>query len=224
MDYNGHSSTEYGVIFNDYPSFSGAKKQYTTSAIAGMVGELVGKDTGVSNLEISCVFSVVNDNFFENIRAIKKWLYGSGKLKFSDMDDTFYRVLKINYGEIEREMRYFGTFTVTFTCIPYEYRDDGNAEWPMICSNPYSTCKPIYRINGEGMCTLAVNGKSVKAQVGQNLTIDSEKMICYRNDGTLANVQMQGDYEDLWLPNGSCDISVSSGFDLSIIPQWGYAV
>lgn len=59
------------------------------------------------------------------------------------------------------------------------------------------------------MCTLTVNGNTMTANVGQNLTIDTDRMIAYRSDGTLNNTQVTGNYEDMYLLNGENEISFS---------------
>ena len=41
--------------------------------------------------------------------------------------------------------------------------------------NPYDMSKPEYKITGEGLCTLTVNGKTMKANVGQSLCCPTEK-------------------------------------------------
>lgn len=86
--------------------------------------------------------------------------------------------------------------------------------------NPYDICHPIYKITGNGICTLTVNGKAMKATVGQNLTIDTERMIAYRKDGTMMNTSVSGDYEDLYLKPGENEISITQGFTLTVIPNW----
>ena len=55
--------------------------------------------------------------------------------------------------------------------------------------------------------------------VGQNLTIDTDRMIAYRSDGTLNNTQVTGNYEDMYLLNGENEISFSGG-ELKVIPNW----
>lgn len=70
------------------------------------------------------------------------------------------------------------------------------------------------------MLTLTVNGKKVTANVGQNLTIDTELMMAYREDGTIQNTALTGDYEELFLQPGDNTITFSSGFIVSIVPRW----
>ena len=60
----------------------------------------------------------------------------------------------------------------------------------------------------------------MSADVGQNLTIDTDRKIAYRADGTLSNTAVSGDYEDLFLQEGENEISITDGFNLKIIPNW----
>lgn len=224
MQYNDKVSSDFGVILYDSAKFSGGEKHYESSSIAGKNGEIVSKDTYQSNLTIQCFLTVLNGNIMQKIRQLKRWLSGTGKLKFSDTPDVFYKVLKISYDEIERELKQYGNFTVSFLCVPYEFREDGQNEYSQITQNPYALARPIYKITGEGMCMLTVNGNEMTANVGQNLTIDTDLMIAYRQDGTMQNTAVTGDYEDMYLLPGDNVISITSGFDLKIIPNWGYEI
>ena len=76
-----------------------------------------------------------------------------------------------------------------------------------------------YKIAAEGMCTLKINGKTMTANVGQNLTIDTDRMIAYREDGTLNNTKVSGNYEDMYLQPGNNKIEFYGG-NLKVIPNW----
>lgn len=107
-------------------------------------------------------------------------------------------------------------------CSPFEYVVEGR-EWKTIKEalfNPYDLSHPEYRITGEGVCTLTVNGKAMKANIGQNLIIDTDAMLAYRQDGAMMNTSVTGDYEELYLKPGENSIAVSSGFSISIKPNW----
>ena len=79
---------------------------------------------------------------------------------------------------------------------------------------------PIYKIYGEGFCELVVNGKCMTSNVGQNLIIDTERKIAYREDGVLINTMVKGNYDELLLVEGENKISITAGFDFRIIPNW----
>ena len=94
----------------------------------------------------------------------------------------------------------------------YDYED--------VIFNNCDISKPIYFIKGEGICYLVVNGSEVKCNVGQNLTINTFLELSYREDGSLQNTSINGDYKDLYLIEGKNEISITEGFDLKIIPNW----
>ena len=223
LEYNNHISSDFNVMLYSYEVYSGGENKRQTTAVAGRIGELVSSPTYKSNLNIEVTFSVFKP-FKPKIDQLKQWLGGSGNLSFSDQAECFYKVITIDWGSIEREIRKYGRFTVRFTCIPYKFRKDGQIEYSSISQNPYAEARPIYKITGEGKCTLTVNGRTMTANVGQNLTIDTELMIAYREDKTLQNTAVTGDYEELYLIPGDNVINITDGFELKIIPNWGYEV
>ena len=65
-----------------------------------------------------------------------------------------------------------------------------------------------------------MNGNVFTADVGQNVTIDTDRMIAYREDGELVNTSVTGDYEVLYLQHGKNTLSATSGFTVQVIPGW----
>ena len=89
-----------------------------------------------------------------------------------------------------------------------------------VVDNPYEIAYPIYKITGEGECTLVVNDGKMVANIGQNLTIDTGRKLAYREDGTLSNTSVTGDYDNLILIEGRNKIEITDGFELKVIPNW----
>lgn len=224
LEFNGRTASSFCVHLYDYPVITPGGKRYQTYSIPGMLGSLISDDLSRDNATIKCTFSVVAENVHEVCQELGGWLEGDGKLKFSDSPEDVYEVLAINNGGIERELRSFGRCTVTFTVLPYAFKLDGYELTENLNYNPYAMCMPTYHIKGEGVCTLNVDGNTMEANVGQNLTIDSRLMIAHRADGTLKNTSVTGDYSKLWLPHGTNNISITTGFDLKIQPKWGYFI
>lgn len=223
IEYNNATAKGHGVYLYDYAQFSGAEKSYQTSAVGGRLGELVGTDDYKSNLIIQCTFGIISTQFMSHVTVLKRWLKGTGKLIISDYQDVFYKVWKVDYGDIERELRKFGQFTVSFICTPYQFEKDGLIPVSDIDYNPYDLCRPIYTITGTGAFTLTVNGNEMTGTVNGSITIDTERMVSYNADGVSQNNVVTGNYEELYIPHGDVSVSVSGG-TLSIIPQWGYDV
>ena len=84
--------------------------------------------------------------------------------------------------------------------------------------NDYLVSKPIYRVVGEGNLTLNINNKVIKANVGQELIIDTDKGLCYRED-IVNNIALEGKYEDLYLQEGYNNFSWTDGFEIYITPN-----
>ena len=223
IEYNNETGKGHGVILYDYAQFSGAEKGYQISAVGGRLGELVGVDDYKSNLVIQCTFGIISPQFMSHVTVLKRWLKGTGTLVISDHQNVFYKVWKVDYGDIERELRKFGQFTVSFTCTPYQFEKDGLIPVSDIDYNPYDLCRPIYTITGTGAFTLTVNGNEMTGTVNGSITIDTERMISYNSEGVSQNNVVTGNYEELYIPHGDVSVSVSGG-TLSIIPQWGYDV
>ena len=51
------------------------------------------------------------------------------------------------------------------------------------------------------------------------MAIDTDRMIAYREDGTLQNTSVTGKYEDLYLLEGENDIEITGG-TVKVIPNW----
>ena len=224
-----HTGSEFCLMMTEYPVIPNAELVYNTYEIPGRDGELVEAKSYRKNITIAPMLTLVADevdqiHYADYIRKAQRWLKGTGWLRFSDTQDTRFRVLKIQHNGSERETPVWGQFSPAFVCEPYEYKADGLQAYPIaeITYNPYDICKPIYRITGESAGTITVNGNPITINVGQNLTIDTAKQITYRTDGTLVMNSITGDYEDMWLDNGNVAITVSSGLTATVEPRWGW--
>lgn len=201
-----------------------ANIEYIT--IPGRDGSMTIKNGTVKDIviQVAFIFKTKPEWFQEKFRRAKAWLMsgGNGKMKFSDDTDFFYKVRNVVIGESERTVKRVGEFTAEFTCHGCQYLEEGEKEQvpDEVKYNPYFISHPIYKIEGEGVCRLSVNGNTMKANVGQNLTIDTELMIAYRRDGSLANTEVSGDYDKLYLLEGENSIEITEGFKLKVVPNW----
>ncbi|MEG1463198.1 MAG: hypothetical protein RSC48_08800 [Anaerorhabdus sp.] len=222
--FNNETGRDHGVFLYDIPIISSSNESYTSTNIAGKRGASIVKTGAIENITISCTFTILNKMFIPNLRDIKGWLRGKGKLVFSETSDTFYDVLFVEHKEVERELLRFGKFTVTFICYPFEFLDSGDT--PQLVNqtiqNYQDESYPEYIIEGEGACALSVNGNEIRANIGQNLIIDTRRLISYRKNGGLMNTAVIGRYSDLHLNHGNNRISITDGFTLMVIPHWGW--
>lgn len=226
ITYNGIAAVEYGVRVIERPDIPAAKKQITEIEIPGRDGVLIETDGTYDDIEIKVSLNYMTEKelWAQVYRDIKRWLLSDGKreLQFSDDLDYFYKVKHVEVGESSRISKCIGVITPTFLCEPFSYLISGKYEHDLeeVLYNPYHTAHPIYKIAGEGVCTLTVNGKEITANVGQNLTVNTELMLAYREDGTIMNTSVSGDYQDLYLQSGENEVSISAGVELKVIPNW----
>lgn len=223
IDFNGHKNTDFGFMIPERVSVPAPVPRGDYVQVAGRDGSLLVTDGTYENIAIPVPMNYVSraDKQGESFRRAKAWLRGKGNLRFSDDTDVFYKVKACAITENQRRTKWGSDIAAEFICDPYTYLESGLIPiTPGSIYNPYDESNPIYKITGEGMCTLTVNGKSITANIGQNLTIDTDLMLAYRTDGTMQNRVVTGDYNDLWLPSGNNSISISSGFAMNIIPNW----
>ena len=218
--YNEKTNLDVNLLVATRPSKPSPVMQYEEVKVPG--GKTLYREKGYGDIDIPVSFNFVSRNTWDkDFRIMKSWLLSkvNNKLKFSDDLEVFYKVNKVTIDTPERVMRKIGRFTAIFTCEPYIYIDENERELSKQLYNNYLLSKPIYRIVGEGYLTLTINNKTIKANVGQELIIDTDKGLCYRN-GIVNNVALEGRYEDLYLQEGENTFSWTSGFKIYITPNW----
>ena len=226
IEYNGLRGSILKIFARERPAFPAARPRREEITVPGKDGKLYVYDGGYEPTEIPVQFNYIGDELLwaERWRMAQEWLSARNvQLRFADDDGYFYWISYVDLNDVERTSARIGNFEATFiTRDGLQYLDEGQWEHEPgeVQWNPYEIAHPVYKITGEGKCTLTVNGKKMTANVGQNLTIDTERMLAYREDGTLQNTSVSGDYEELYLIKGTNSVSISSGFELSIIPNW----
>lgn len=227
IEYNGMTGSSMDIYSKDLISLPAASANMTEIKLSGRDGTLYKWDGTYEANEIKIEFNYIGpvERWHDRWRMAQIWLSAhNSMLKISDDADFFYKVTHVTLDECSRTTKRIGNFTANFKTLDgLQYLVDGTREYDIkdVLWNQYLTCHPTYKITAEGMCTLTVNGNTMTANVGQNLTIDTDRMIAYRSDGTLNNTQVTGNYEDMYLLNGENEISFSGG-ELKVIPNWRY--
>ena len=220
--YNNKTNLDVNLSVVDRPSKPAPDMEYEEVKVPG--GKTLYREKGYKDIPIQVTFNFLSkkpSEWDKDFRIIKQWLLSkvNNKLKFSDDLEVYYKVNKVTIDTPERIMKQLGKFDVTFTCEPYVYIDEEEIELSTTLYNNYLVCKPIYRIVGEGYLTLNINNKVIKANVGQELIIDTDKGLCYR-EGIINNVALEGKYEDMYLLEGENTFSWTNGFKIYILPNW----
>lgn len=223
-EFNGVTSSSLGLIMQEFPTIPSAKEIVNTYQIAGRDGSMY-EHTGIYEdivFPVKFVYMCEEDKIREMHRKVEKLFSKPGVMKFSDDDEVWYKVKKVEFGDSEKKIFAVGAFTITVTCSGYKYIVGGDSplnDYDKLY-NPYCVSHPVYEISGTGVCSLTVNGNSMTANVETSLTIDTDRMISYRAGDIRANTSVKGKYDDLYLKEGDNTISITNGFSLSVIPNW----
>lgn len=218
--YNDKTNLDVNLLVPTRPAKPSPEMEYEEVKVPG--GKTLYREKGYKDINIPVPFNFMSKySWDKDFRIMKSWLLskGTNKLKFSDDLEVFYKVNKVTIDTSERLIKRTGKFNAIFTCEPYIYIDENERELESVLYNDYLITRPIYRIVGEGYLTLTINNKTIKANVGQELIIDTDKGLCYRN-GIVNNIALEGKYEDLYLQEGENTFSWTSGFKIYITPNW----
>lgn len=229
IEYADMLGSSLNVFAKERPAVPAAKRRMKEIEIPGRDGKVYQDDGGYEPTEIKVVFNFRDrneDKVIARFRKIQRWLSAKeSRLIFSDDTEVYYRISKVEVGELERTSGRIGNFTATFhTRDGLAYAVDGRKEYSpeQVKKNIYGLSHPVYKITGEGSCMLTVNGHQMKVNVHKSLMIDTDRILAYSKDGTLQNAMISGEYEDMYLLYGDNDVSISPGFDLKVIPNWRY--
>lgn len=223
--YKGVSSLEMGIFPKDRRiQIPPAERDVTVIEVPGRDGAL-----HIDNQRYKTISIPVNFNYKTNeddvmfvFRKVKKWLSGSGKFKITYDSEYFYKCSNVIINNFKISGR-ICEFTAIFDCEPFAYSEAGQYEItnPVYIYNDGYIAKPTYRIVGEGMCTLGVNGNAITVNVGQEVIINTSLMIAHRN-GINVNTTVTGNIEDMILKEGDNHINITQGFTLYTTPEWRY--
>lgn len=225
ITFNGISASSLGIYVikrPDYPEVTEKKETYNIPSRDGILYFHTELYNDVE-IEVSVNFMAENENSFGIMcRKLNAWVIGTynKKLKFLD-DFNFFR--KVKYAEISAIQRSgrLGNAEIKFVCDPYMYLVDSDQfqSFSGNITNDYMLSKPVYKIEGNGLCILKKDVKEFQIQVPGVIFVDSEKMIAYTED-KVANTNVQGFYSTLFLEPGINTFSITTGFNVMIAPYW----
>lgn len=220
--YGEKRNLDFNISVIKRPVKPSAEMEYEEVQIPG--GTTLYREKYYKDIEIPISFNFVSNSaeWEQDFRNIKRWLNSKAEtLKFSDDLEVFYKVKKIRIDTPERVLKKLGKFVVIFTCSPYVYFQDGAVERELenYLYNYEMVSQPIYRILGEGLLVLNVNGKEVQINVGQEVIVNTELGLCFRN-GMTDNVALKGNYKYLYLKEEDNTFSWNGNFKIYITPNW----
>lgn len=226
IEFNNILGSSIKVYPVKYPPIPAPVEKIEEVIIPGMDGKLKVKTGNYEETQISVEFNYIGKEelWDERWRKVKQWLSAiDAEMSIASDPEFFYKISHVILDNNERVSKRIGRFTATFvTKDGLSYFKSGKSEMSIeeAKNNPGIVSKPIYIITGEGLCDLAVNGKTVKVDVSEDIVVNTELMISHHRNKTSQNTALMGEYVDLYLQSGRNDICVTNGFECKIIPNW----
>ncbi len=211
FEYNGISSLDMGLRIESKNVFSAPKYESKFQSIPGRDGDLILPNGRFPNVQIT--YSVflparTKEQLAEKIAAVKAWLFYEPD-RYHELRDSYdttgFRKAVINTQlDIEDQLNKIGVFTVSFSCMPFRYLDEGR-EAIMITSSPYTITnptvfrsKPYIRVNGNGEGRISIN---IKKYAGEK-QLTNEMVLAFIKKVLITDgehIEIQWNFSDVFL-------------------------
>lgn len=225
------SFRDFKLIIEKPPDFNFHKNIYNEISIpgGGVLHELSGEKD--APFLIGFTFICNDEELFEIKNKINNWLKNSisQELIYSFNKMGYYKVKKIEIGEVTTSSRIVRKFTVNFTIYPYLFLFEGNniitLNAPENIFNVRATCKskPCLNIYGNGDITININSQSlILKNVNNNIIVDSFIGDCYKilnNDLVHLNNKMYSKFPILEAEENNISWS-GNVTKIEILPRW----
>lgn len=229
FEFNGHKSSEYGLIVNGVNIFGSPNRIVDKVSIPYRNGDLL-LDTGVySNISVTYTISLLDPT---KVRSIAQWLLNTKG--YCRLEDT-YNPAEYRMGAYYNDLNYqmtmlyrYGQATISFDCKPQRYLVSGETAVQFTAdgtiTNPTGyASQPYLEVYGDG--TFTVNGYEITVtdNSGDQINIDCERMQCFRpSEGNVENMNSSVSMPNGWpiLSAGANEITFGTLEDLYITPRW----
>ena len=196
--FNGRSSLDMNLRLTEYPVIPQLNEEYEEVNIDGRNGALYINKGTYLNRQITCNFTIVSNDYNLDFDNIDEWLHDVEDNRFFiDRTDRCFRVVKIIYGDTQKEFKSLGSFPVTFVFEPFRCDPDETITNELSINNEgHFTLYPRIEINSTGDVSIITNGDifQIKNTRGKTI-IDSELMVCVDNNGIA--LKNYGNYPEL---------------------------
>lgn len=177
------------------------EKDIQTINVLGRHGSLT-KDYGFRDRTITVDFNFkIRDsesNMAKKIRKITSWLLNAKRITFTDDREVYYKVKSVSIGNIIRELRVLGSFSIVFTIEPFSYLANSfpiklTTGTKLTNLGTYES-EPYIKITGSGNVTLNINNKELQLKaIDGHIEIDSEAKETHKSYESM-NHKKVGDY------------------------------
>ena len=211
---NGVSSETIG-LYVDTPPVPPMSKQRVTRYKGGIDFDVSTRDDVWDDITLTFnAYVFFSSNDFD-LSSVYAFFANAETLEISRFPGFYFKVRSVN--GIAPKRQYQGDkigVTVSIVCKPFKYLTSNDWTVPVegkIINPGTRFCRPVYRIQGAQTTTLTVNTSTftVTDAGGTDFYIDSERMLCYLENGTNIMPKTAGNLP--FMQPGINNISVSAG-------------
>lgn len=202
--YGGETSSDYGIVVGEVPSFDKPNKRSNVFNVQGRNGSIIIQDGSFDDVTRSYKVWIAEDNndLADKVNAVSAWLYsksGYQRLEDSFEPDVFRLAYYNGSGDISNELMAYGETELTFTCRPERFLKSGEKEIEVqngdSLFNPTRfDAKPLIHIEGSGVVTFNISGVSIVANITDYINIDCDRLDAYRLPSENRNAYVSGTF------------------------------
>lgn len=208
--YGGETSSDYGIVVGEVPSFDKPNRRANVFPVQGRNGSVIFQDGSFDDVARSYKvwLDEDNNNLADKVNAVSGWLYsktGYQRLEDSFEPDVFRLAYYNGSGNVSNELMIYGETTLTFTCRPERFLKTG--EETMTVSNGDKLnnptrfdAKPLIHIEGSGTVSVKIGSKTITASITDYINIDCDRLNAYRLPSENKNAYISGKFPTI--PSG----------------------
>ena len=227
--YGGETSTDYGIVVGEVPSFDKPNRRADVFSVQGRNGSIIFQDGSFDDVTRSYKVWIAEENndLVDKVNAVSGWLYsktGYQRLEDSFEPDVFRLAYYNGSGNVSNELMMFGETTLSFVCRPERFLKSGEEVVTVVNAdkiyNPTRfEAKPLIHIEGSGTVSISINGKALTASIADYINIDCDRMDAYRLPTENKNSTISGTFPTL--PSGTNTISLTGSISkCTITPRY----
>lgn len=203
--FNNNNSLRFDLVLAEYPSIPRIREDVEYISIEGKSESYQKKKGTYKRDNISLKVRLLDINaMWDYVESIEEWLLGrinSNKL-YIDRRDKYFVVREVQIGNIVKEIKMYGEFTITFVVEPFMYEDGietvptirDNLEHTTLVQGDFKVEPTVEIIGGSGDITITINDKTTTIEdVNGDILID--RFICLdKTNNKDKSVDVQGSY------------------------------
>ena len=239
--FGGERSDNYGMVVSEPPSFGRGRRKQTIFNVPGRNGAvLIQEDAWEDEARPYNVFisedlqedsgGNITGTLAERVNAFMEAIDSlSGWQRLEDnFEPDIYRMAYYSGGDtFTNELLTVGRATLNFTCKAQRFLKSGETGVVVVngdtLNNPTKfASKPLIKIEATNKTvSVAINGKTITAEVADYIYIDCDEMNAYRLPTELRNDKVSGDFQTFAIPSGTSAVGITgTPTKVTITPRW----